>query len=166
VAFPKTQALRIIGGGERGGKWTPLVYSSKTSFLETNLEQLIKYGRVHRDPEDPKGPLVLACAYSEQIAIKPWETGKHGGEIRIVFLGNDFFMRNMALEIYSNYLLAINIFNWATGEQEQAYISPKSRLPSRVFITNRQTQIIFYSSVLIIPEILCIIGLAIWWRRK
>jgi len=166
AAFPRVRSFQIIGGSEREGKWMPLAYSSSTSFLETNLEGLFKSGRAHPDPEDPKGPLLLACAYSEMIRPKVWEEKQPTEEIRIALVGNTFFMRNMALEIYSNYLLAINLFNWAAGEREYAYIVPKIRKPSRIFITAGQTRIIFYSSVLIIPELLCVIGLAIWWRRK
>ena len=166
VAFPRTQALRITAGPEQAGKWIPLVYSSASSFLETNLEEF-RQGRLYQGPENPKGPLLLACAYSEELMVKPWEQDKKKpGQIRIALLGNTFFMRNMALEIYSNYIMAINLFNWAAGEQELETIIPKARMPSRVFITARQTQLIFYSSVLIIPEMLCVLGLAVWWWRK
>lgn len=167
VAFPRTQALKLLGSKERSGSWTPLVYSSDTSFLETDLDGLIRYGRTHQDPQDPKGPLVLASAYKEILNPLPWEEKqKQAKEIRMVLVGNSFFMRNMAFEVYSNYLLATNIFNWATGEYEMARISPKTRKPSRIFITAGQTQLIFYSAVLVIPELLCVLGLAIWWRRR
>jgi len=167
-AFPRAQAIRIpreaVAGVE--GIWTPLVYSSETSYLETNLKTLFESGRARQDPEDPKGPLLLVAAYSEQIQPQAWEENQRASEIRIALAGNSFFMRNMALEVYSNYFLSINLFNWASGESEQASIVPKTRKASRIFITSSQTQIIFYTSVLIIPEILCVIGLAVWWRRR
>ncbi len=166
AAFPRVRPLKIMGGAERPGKWTPLVYSSATSYEETDLETLFKYGRARQDPADHKGPLLLAASYQERIQPQAWEENFKGAQIRIAVVGSTFFMRNLALDVYSNYLLAINLFNWAAGEQSQAFIVPHTRKPSRIFITAGQTRIIFYSSVLIIPEILCVIGLALWWRRK
>jgi ABC-type uncharacterized transport system involved in gliding motility auxiliary subunit len=100
--------------------------------------------------------------------LKPWQAldAKASRETRLVVTGNSHFMRNLALDVYSNYLLAMNLFNWAAGEQEFISLIPKKRSASRIYLTERQTNIIFYSSVLIIPELIAIIGIAVWWRRK
>ena len=61
TAFPRTQALKITQGAEQRGLWTPLVYSSAGSFLETDLAAF-QQGRIYQGPENPKGPLLLAAS--------------------------------------------------------------------------------------------------------
>ncbi len=168
VVFTRARPLKIVENPEVAGIWTPLVYSSKDSFMETDLKGLFEHGKVHKDPQDPQGPLILACAYQEYLTPKPWEKvlGKKRQQVRMVVAGNSHFMRNFSLEVYSNFILAMNIFNWTAGEQELVSVRPKKRSASRIFITQRETQLIFYISVLVIPELLIVVGIIVWWRRK
>jgi ABC-type uncharacterized transport system involved in gliding motility auxiliary subunit len=168
VTFPRVRPLAIINEQKAQGKWDPLVYSSANSFVETDLDQLIKFGKVQRTPDKPSGEQLLAAAYLEHIQYKAWEIlqAKKSSQNRLVVVGNSHFMRNMALDVDANYILAMNIFNWASGESDFARLAPKKRSSSRIYLSERQTNIIFYSSVLIIPEILIIMGVAVWWRRK
>jgi len=168
VVFPRVRPLRLLTRPDLAGKWSPLVYSSDKSFVETDVEGLYRYGRVQRTPEKPQGEQLLVAVYNEAIMLKPWQAldAKASRETRLVVTGNSHFMRNLALDVYSNYLLAMNLFNWAAGEQEFISLIPKKRSASRIYLTERQTNIIFYSSVLIIPELIAIIGIAVWWRRK
>lgn len=168
VTFPRVRPLKILKEPELGGMWNPLVRSSENSFVETDLDQLYKFGKVQRTPDKPSGAQILAAAYQEQVQYKAWEIlqAKRTKETRMAVVGNSHFMRNMALEVDANYILAINIFNWASGESDFTRLSPKKRAASRINLSQRQTNIIFYSSVLIIPELLIIIGIAVWWRRK
>jgi len=168
LAFPRARPLRILGSGEKEGVWKPLVYTAQSSYVETDLESLFKYGKVNKDPEDPAGEQLVAVRYREMLRPALWERveGKEIQQIRIVVAGNSHFMRNMALDVYSNYLFSIELFNWATGEHKRVNIAPKYRPASRLYLTKRQTDLIFYSSVLIIPEILLIVGIIVWWRRK
>ena len=129
---------------------------------------LYKYGRTSKTTDKPSGSQLLAAAYDEKEVLKPWQSleSKPTRETRAVVVGNSLFMRNLALEVYSNYIFATNIFNWTAGEHEYIPIPVKKRSASRVYLTERQINIIFYASVLVIPEILAIIGIAVWWRRK
>jgi len=167
VTFLRVRPLSIIEDATGNRKWDPLVYSSDKSFVETDLNAY-QTGKVQRTPDKPSGEQLLAAAYLEQVHNKAWEIlrAKPSSQNRIVVAGNSFFMRNIALEVDANYILAISIFNWASGEADFARLAPKKRSASRIYLTERQTNIIFYSSVLIIPEILIIIGVAVWWRRK
>ena len=168
LVFPRARALKVVETPEIAGEWTPLVFSSEKSFLETDLQSLFKYGKIQKDPQDLPGPLLIAAVYQEYLKPKPWEriAGKHREQIRMVVVGNSHFMRNMALEVYSNFIFALDCINWAVGEQELVTLRPKKRSASRIFITRRQTQLIFYISVLVIPELLIIIGIVVWWRKK
>jgi ABC-type uncharacterized transport system involved in gliding motility auxiliary subunit len=168
VAFPRVRPLGILDKPDLQGRWTPLVYSSDKSYVETDYEGLYKYGRTSKTPDKPSGTQLLAAAYDETEVLKPWQAleSKHSRETRVVVVGNSHFMRNLALEVYSNYVFATNIFNWTAGENEYVPIPIKRRSASRVYLTEHQINIIFYNSVLVIPEILAIIGIAVWWRRK
>jgi ABC-type uncharacterized transport system involved in gliding motility auxiliary subunit len=45
-------------------------------------------------------------------------------------------------------------------------IRSRSIRASRVQLTETESAAVFYLSFLILPEILLIIGLAVWWRRR
>ena len=158
----------MVDKPEVEGKWAPLVYSSDKSYVETDWQTLYKYGRTIKTADKPSGSQLLAAAYDENEARKPWQAleSRPTRETRVAVVGNSHFMRNLALEVYSNYIFATNIFNWTAGEHEYVPIPIKKRAASRVYLTERQINIIFYTSVLVIPEILAIIGIAVWWRRK
>jgi len=168
VVFPRARPLRITPQAELSGSWAPLAVTADSAWVETDAEGFYKYGRVRRTADKPSGPLIIAAAYNEKLQLKPWQTkaGDAPRETRLIVTGNSFFMRNLALEVYSNYQLAINIFNWVAGEHDYIFLAPKKRSASRIWLTEKQINLIFYSSVLVIPELICILGLAVWWRRK
>jgi len=147
----------------------PLVLTSDQSYSETNLELLRTRGLVRPDPEDKPGPLAVAAAASARIPQQPWE--KEPGnrippETRLAVVGNSRFLRNGDLTYYSNFLFALNLINWLAGEDEYIYLPTVKRTGNRIFLSGYQKESIFYASVLILPELLMIIGIAIWWRRR
>jgi hypothetical protein len=45
-------------------------------------------------------------------------------------------------------------------------IRSRTMRASRVNFSQGEATVIFYLSVLVLPELLLIIGLAVWWRRE
>jgi len=168
LVFPRARSLHLTSG--RGGplKSQPLVSTAKESYGETNLS-LLREGRVRHDLDDFSGPLVVAAAGGETKALELWEQqpGKPKTlENRLVVVGNSRFLRNGEITTYSNFLFALNLINWLAGEEEYIFLPSAKRSGNRLFLAQNQKEIIFYSTVLILPELLMILGVAIWWRRR
>ncbi len=60
----------------------------------------------------------------------------------------------------------MNAVSWAVGEDKQISIRPRSVRASRIALTSEQVTRIFYLSVLIVPELLLMLGIFVWDRRR
>jgi ABC-type uncharacterized transport system involved in gliding motility auxiliary subunit len=111
---------------------------------------------------DKKGPVSVAVA----VTAKLKEMGAGDGETRLVVFGSSEFAENRNLEgTYYNRDLFLNAVGWLVGQSDLLSIRPRSVRASRAQFTQDEGTIIFYLSVLILPEVLLIAGLAMWWRR-
>ncbi|HSU90222.1 MAG TPA: hypothetical protein VLI44_02155, partial [Sporolactobacillaceae bacterium] len=60
----------------------------------------------------------------------------------------------------------INSADWLTGEENSISIRPRSIRASRFRLTTDQFSIVFAFAVLLLPELLLIAGIVVWWERR
>ena len=169
LVFPRARSLHLLRDPAGPPKSQPLVFTSKEGYGETNLAYLLDRGLVRHDPEDISGPLLLAAAGIEIKALQPWQQQPGQPQVlqaRLAAVGNSRFLRNGDITTYSNFLFALNLMNWLAGEEEYIFLPTAKRTGNRIFLSQNQKELIFYSTVLILPELLMILGVAIWWRRR
>jgi len=142
-----------------------LVKTSASSWAETDLERFFSKSEVARSEEDLGGPVSLAVALTVE-AKETAEDADDKKEARLVVFGDAAFIDNEYIHKMYNADLFLNTINWLAEEEELISIRPKTTRGSRVLMTPKETRDIFYMSVLILPEILLLFGLAIWWRRR
>ena len=65
-----------------------------------------------------------------------------------------------------NHEVIMNSFNWLAGEKDLKFIKSPRRIGTRIYLDENQKNWILYISVMILPEIFMIAGLAVWWRRR
>ena len=87
-------------------------------------------------------------------------------EGRMVVVGDSDWVNNSNLSLYFNEDFFLNAVGWLAGEEELISIRPRATRASRVMLTEAESWAVFYSSVLLLPEIVLLAGLAIWWRRR
>ena len=88
-------------------------------------------------------------------------------EGRIVVVGDGDWVNNSRLTVYYNEDLALNMVSWLTGGADETIaIRPRGRRASRITLTEAQNWGVFYVSVLLLPELVLLCGLVIWWRRR
>jgi len=122
-----------------------------------------------RQPHEQSGPFALAYAVEKQYRPKAWERRKDKKETaktRLVVTGTSTICRNLAIRIPFNEDFVVNCFNWLAGEKDLKFISSPKRPGTRLYLEERQKDLILYVSVMILPELFMIVGLAIWWRRR
>jgi ABC-type uncharacterized transport system involved in gliding motility auxiliary subunit len=146
TVFPLARSIDVKSGAEK------LFGTSDSSFSTANLKPPIKI-----DPDkDKKGPFTLGAA------------AVIGGKGRIVVVGSSSAAANQVLGIsqIGNRDLILNMMNWLTADEDLISIRPKDPEDRRISMTRRQMSFLFYTSVVFIPLIVIVSGVAVWWRRR
>ena len=160
---PMARAVQANAAGKTGISATELVKSSPSAWGETDVAGVFDRGEALEDDKDIKGPVSLAVAV----------TGKHkdmgfgkDGETKLVVVGDSDFATNQFVSQLFNRDLLLNMMNWLGGQEELISIRPRAIQASRAQLTPDESRRIFYLSVLIMPELLLLLGLTVWWRRS
>ena len=160
--FPFTRSVEAAADKRPGVEITSLAKTSPSSWAETDVDALFNKGQATLDPKaDRKGPISVAVAAS--VTTKQ---GDKDVASRLVAFGSDQLVDNKFLNNLYNRDLMLNAVSWAVGEDKQISIRPRSVRSSRIALTSEQVTRIFYLSVLIVPEILLLLGISVWSRRR
>jgi ABC-type uncharacterized transport system involved in gliding motility auxiliary subunit len=167
--FPQTRTADADTTGKKGIEGTALVRTSNSSWAEADVDAVFTQGVAQLGPEDKAGPVSVAVA----VTAKPAEMGVATGddasklEARLVVVGSTLFAVNQLFtQRPLNADLALNAISWLVGQEETVSIRERTVRASRAELTPAQSVRIFYLSVLIVPELLIVFGVALWWRRR
>jgi ABC-type uncharacterized transport system involved in gliding motility auxiliary subunit len=150
--------------------YTELLKSGPNSWGEKRLDLIFDASSPSAalDPEDIKGPVPLAVAMEKKLSpADPSESeeGKFEKSGRVVVFGDTTWLENGNLVVMGNRDLALNVVNWAVGEEGGVAIGPKNMRMSVAPITQATFNIILALSF-IGPEVILLFGLFVWWRRR
>jgi ABC-type uncharacterized transport system involved in gliding motility auxiliary subunit len=149
--------------GKKGITPVSLVKTGPNSWAETDLEGVFQKQTARLDEQDRKGPISLAVAVTANLKDLGAD---HDGTARLVVFGDAVFADNQYISQYFNRDLLLNTTGWLVGEEGLISMRARTMRASRVQFTAEQGTVIFYLSVLILPEFLLIAGLAVWWQRR
>ena len=132
-----------------------LFETTEDSFATTNLANAeIKPGK-----NDLKGPLTLGVAGT-------YTTGKENGNGRFVVVGSSRWVTNGFLAFNGNRDLFMNMLNWLSSDEDLISIRPKEPEDRPLNMNARQMTMSFYESVVMIPLLVVVAGVGVWWRRR
>lgn len=162
--FPLTRSVEPATDKKKGIEVTTIAKTSASSWAESDLDSVFQKGQVSLDPSrDKKGPVSIAVA--AKVNLK--EAGSEPeGESRLVAFGSDQFTNNKNINNFYNRDLMMNAVGWTVGEEKLISIRARNLRASRVQLTQDEVQRIFYLSVLVLPEVLLLAGIAVWARRR
>ena len=161
--FPMVRSVNPAKELKDGLTTTSVVKTSPTSWAEKDLDGVFKRGKASLGPEDDKGPISVGVAVTADL--KKIGVDKKG-DAKLVVLGAAAFANNQFLRNFFNRDLLLNAANWLVGHEGLITIRPRTFRASRVQLTEAEGNMIFYLSFLILPELLLIMGLSVWWRRR
>jgi ABC-type uncharacterized transport system involved in gliding motility auxiliary subunit len=154
TGFPLARSLEI----KNGDKTTvQKLFSSSDTSLATK-----KLNSPEINPSDPKnvkGPLLIAAAGS-------YNTGKENSQGRFVVIGSSTWAANSFITFQGNRDLALNAINWLASDEDLISIRPKEREDRRINLTQAQMSWIRLSSQFLLPLIVIVSGVSVWWRRR
>jgi len=151
--------------GKTGLTAVSLVMTGPQSWAESDVDMLFEQNRVSLDGTDRKGPVSIAVAITANLKEMGFDKD---GEARLVVFGNTRFADNqyLANPTFLNGDLFLNAVGWLVGQEELVSIRSRTVRASKVQMTPEQNVMLFVSSVLLMPQILLLAGIIVWWRRR
>jgi ABC-type uncharacterized transport system involved in gliding motility auxiliary subunit len=151
--FPLAQAIEVLPDS----KWenTPLLRSLQHSWSENGPLHL--QVRFDLSQGDILGPLDLGIALSRKQGER---------EQRVVVIGDSQFANNTYLGYGANRELLLNMMNWLTEDQGLISLSPRKAPDTQIELSQTQILIIASSLMLVLPALLIMAGMTIWYRRR
>ena len=153
TGFPIARSLTIKNGDKTTVE--KLFSTSDNSFATTNLNS----PEIKPSKSDKKGPLVLGAAGT-------YNSSKGNGNGRFIVVGSSTWVSNFMLPFNGNRDLYLNMLNWLSSDEDLISIRPKAPEDRRLNMTQRQVSMVFYASVVMIPLLIVVSGVGVWWRRR
>jgi ABC-type uncharacterized transport system involved in gliding motility auxiliary subunit len=154
TGFPLSRSLEIKNGDKTSVQ--KMFDSSSTSLATSNLSS----ASVNvNDPKNKKGPLTLAAAGT-------YNTGKENSQGRFVVVGSSSWLDNGFIGFNGNNDLALNTINWLSSDEDLISIRPKEREDRRITMTRSQLSWVRATSQFLLPGIVVIAGISVWWKRR
>jgi ABC-type uncharacterized transport system involved in gliding motility auxiliary subunit len=154
TGFPISRSLDTKNGDKTSV--TKLFSTSANSFSTTNLSS----AEIRIDPsKDKKGPFTLAAAVT-------YNTGKPNSQGRFVVVGSSRWASNAFLRFNGNRNLMLNMMNWLSSDEDLISIRPKEQEDRRINLTRAQFFTLRSVSQFLLPLIVVVSGVMVWWRRR
>jgi ABC-type uncharacterized transport system involved in gliding motility auxiliary subunit len=158
--FPLARTASIADKNKTQEGTVELLKSSVRSFtvpkLDPNATE-IKYDA----SKDTLGPLSLGVSSERRNGGDP--SAKDG---RLVVIGNSRFASNQFAGAVRNGDLFMNTINWLAKDEDLISIRPKSATNRRVTFTETQSRELNWFSLLLLPGVVILTGVYIWWKRR
>ena len=135
--------------------------ADENSWAETRLEELaVRQGPA---PGQALGPIGLAMA----LTIDRDGDASSSGPSRVVVVGDsDFIANELAAAPVLNADLFLNMVNWVAQDEDLISIRPREPEERSVLMTDQERQKVFFLSLFIIPGIVIVTGVSLWWGRR
>ncbi|MFQ5739285.1 MAG: GldG family protein [Acidobacteriota bacterium] len=180
--FPLASEVKSIDSS-LGYSSQSLFSTSDRSWGETQLVEGKKVG--YDEGQDSQGPVSLAVVST--LAVKASESKAREGseekeqeggegkensdkkvssESRLVVVGDSDFATNKYLGSAGNSDLFLNILSWLAQDEDLISVRPKAPTSRQVTLTQRDSRILFWGSVVLLPVAVILLGLGFVWNRR
>jgi ABC-type uncharacterized transport system involved in gliding motility auxiliary subunit len=154
TGFPLSRSIEIKDTDKTSVQ--KLFDSSSSSLATSNLSSAAVSVN---DPKNKKGPLTLAAAGT-------YNTGKENSQGRFVVVGSSSWLDNGFISFNGNNDLALNTINWLSSDEDLISIRPKEREDRRITMTRAQLNWVRATSQFLLPGIIVVLGIGVWWKRR
>jgi ABC-type uncharacterized transport system involved in gliding motility auxiliary subunit len=152
TGFPITRSMEVAKGDKT---MVSTLFSTSPDAVAT---EDLKSPQINVKTAKP-GARILGAAGT-------YATGKENGEGRFVVTGTSRWIGNGFLAFNGNRDLYLNMLAWLGSDPDLISIRPKDPEDRRINMNARQTTMLFYGSVVLLPLAIIIAGMGVWWRRR
>jgi ABC-type uncharacterized transport system involved in gliding motility auxiliary subunit len=154
TGFPLSRSMEIKSTDKTS---VEKLFDSSSSSLATNN---LSSPEVNvNDSKNKKGPLTIAAAGT-------YNTGKENSQGRFVVVGSSSWAANRFINFNGNNDLALNAINWLSSDEDLISIRPKEQDDRRITLTRAQLNWVRLTSQFILPLVVVVAGIAVWWKRR
>jgi ABC-type uncharacterized transport system involved in gliding motility auxiliary subunit len=182
--YPLARSVNPVTGGVNGRIPQPFVETSRQSWAESDVASLGADTPPEPQTEsgDLMGPVTVGVAVSAPVEetpaagtetgddteaeTTPADDGALQPETRIVVFGDSDFPTNAYGGIPGNHNLFANAISWLGQQENLIAVRPVQAEDRRVIMTPRQQQLVFLTSILVVPALVFGAGVFTWWRRR
>jgi ABC-type uncharacterized transport system involved in gliding motility auxiliary subunit len=154
TGFPLSRSIEIKSTDKSSVE--KLFDSSDSSLATSNLSSAAVNVA---DPKNRKGPLTLAAAGT-------YNTGKENSQGRFVVIGGSSWVANSFISFNGNDDLALNTINWLSSDEDLISIRPKEPEDRHITMTRSQLSWVRATSQFLLPMIVVVAGIGVWWKRR
>jgi ABC-type uncharacterized transport system involved in gliding motility auxiliary subunit len=152
TGFPITRSMEVAKGDKT---MVSALFSTSDDAVAT---EDLKNPRVDVKSAKP-GARILGAAGT-------YATGKENGEGRFVVVGTSRWIGNGFLPFNGNRDLYLNMLAWLSSDPDLISIRPKDPEDRRLNMNARQSNMLFYGSVVLLPLAIIFAGVGVWWKRR
>ena len=118
--------------------------------------------------EDVQGPLSVALAIEaiSDLNSAPFRQDGEYIETNMVVIGDTDFASNQYIANAKNGDLLVNSVNWLAEDYELISIRPKLRSFRELVLTTRERDLVRWTGWLLMPSLVGLAGVYMWWRRR
>lgn len=157
TSFIKTQSLAVIDEDNESVETTPLVYTSRNSWGETDLDMLFDENKVVKDEEDYEGPTTVAMAVEKSS----------GNKTRLVVMGDSDFASDVYVEqAPGNKDFFLNVVSWLAEEEDLISVRPKEPENRSLTMTMRQQKLTLFFLIILLPLLVVRMGIHVYMKRS
>lgn len=162
--FSVARSVGVADKPAAGISIAPLALTSPTSWAESDVARVFDKGEAElKAGEDIEGPVSVGVAGSDKATVLG---GADDKSFKFAVFGDTSFLTNEYLRQLYNDALGQSVVGWLAGDEELISIAPRVVRASRAFLGEQQARTVFYLSVLVLPELILLAGIAVWWRRS
>jgi ABC-type uncharacterized transport system involved in gliding motility auxiliary subunit len=154
TGFPLSRSLEVKNAGKSSVE--KLFGSSDTSLATSDLNS------PKVDPNNPKnrkGPLTIGAAGT-------YNTGNKDSQGRFVVVGSSSWAANSFINFNGNSDLALNSVDWLASDEDLISIRPKEQEDRRITMTRSQLTLVRTTSQFLLPLVVIVAGVSVWWKRR
>lgn len=155
LLLAECRALKKSENVPSGYTVTELLKTTSEAWLKKELTENIAPTK-----DDERGPFTIA------IVVSPSSTAKGEKKMRLVVIGDSDFASNQFVTAFYNADFFLNTINWLAQEEELIEIKPREETPDTFMPTSGQQIFVFAWSVIVLPLIVLMAGIAVWLSRR
>ena len=144
---------------------TALLRSGPEYWAESDVAGLRDNKRATRDENEPRGPLYLAAAATQETD-RPIEGANRNKEARMLVVGDSSISANDSIRLPGNVNFILNSIAWLTESEQLIAIRPRGKDDPPLLLSDGQRRAVFWFSTLLTGQAALCAGVAMAAIRR